>query len=345
MNPSALALNFKKVLFDLDGVLYRGTAVIAGAATTVGEITTAGVQVGFVTNNASRTPEQVGAHLSDLGIPARAEDVFTSSQAAARIAVDMFGVGSRVFVVGGDGIDHALAAEGLVPQRNSSGAVGVVQGFGPDLRWSDLAEASYAISSGLPWIATNLDSTFPTKEGIAPGNGSLVDAVAHAVGHRPNAVAGKPAPALLQLAMAGLDPTEVLFVGDRFDTDIAGGLALGLPTLFVLSGVGTVSDLWQSRIKTDYIATDVSTLTDAYPEVLVTGDRALSKGAHAILDRTRGEVRVTGGAHVDQLRVADALKWDLGLIEECATGRISLVVDSHNNDRVQGQVFSSNTEQ
>ena len=116
----------------------------------------------------------------------------------------------------------------------------VIQGFAPTVGWTDLAEASFAIAAGAAWIATNPDTTFPTERGLAPGNGSLVRAVATAVGREPDFVAGKPDPALFHLAASRLHAQRPLVVGDRLDTDIAGGISAGMRTALVLTGVTSV---------------------------------------------------------------------------------------------------------
>jgi ribonucleotide monophosphatase NagD (HAD superfamily) len=115
----------------------------------------------------------------------------------------------------------------------------VLQGYGPAVTATDLAEAAYAVEGGAVWVATNTDGTLPTDRGVAPGNGSLVAAVERAVGHPPHLVAGKPAPPLYLLCAGRLDlPAErVLAVGDRLDTDIEGAVAAGMDSLLVLTGV------------------------------------------------------------------------------------------------------------
>jgi HAD superfamily hydrolase (TIGR01450 family) len=146
--------------------------------------------------------------------------------------------GSRVLAVGGPGVAAALADRGYVPVfSNDDNPQAVMQGFGPELTWSALAEATYALGRGIPWVATNMDATFPTPRGLAPGNGSMVAAVMHASGRRPDAVAGKPERSLFDEAVLRTGATRGLMVGDRLDTDIAGGNRAGMQTLLVLTGV------------------------------------------------------------------------------------------------------------
>lgn len=118
----------------------------------------------------------------------------------------------------------------------------VIQGFDPSLGWHILAQASYAVQNGAVWIATNLDLTIPRAEGRAPGNGSLVHAVATACGRRPDRSAGKPEPVMFELAARRWGMTRPLVVGDRLDTDIEGGNRAGYDTALALTGIHRSAD-------------------------------------------------------------------------------------------------------
>lgn len=237
MSQTHIELHHDVLLFDLDGVVYVGPHAVPGAVTALAAASARGVRCCFVTNNASRTPEEVAQHLRDLGVDATAQDVVTSSQAGAGLVAERVDSGA-VLAVGGRGVTEALRERGFDPVSTfDSGTVAVMQGYGANVGWRDLAEATYAIRAGLPWIATNLDMTFPTPRGLAPGNGALVGAVAAAVGRRPDAVAGKPEPALLLEAIRRTGALRPLMIGDRLDTDIAAGGRLGIETLLVMTGV------------------------------------------------------------------------------------------------------------
>lgn len=238
------AQDFDVALLDLDGVVYIGPHVVTHADTAIEQSRQLGMRMGFVTNNASRTPGDVADHLVELGIPARAADVVTSSQAAAHLLRDRLEPGDPVLAVGGPGIDRALEEFGLRPVRSlDEQPRAVMQGFGREVAWRDLADASLAVRSGAYWVATNLDSTFPIPGGRAPGNGMLVAAVAEASGRRPDAVAGKPHPPLMRESVERLRARHPLVVGDRLDTDVEGANALGLASLLVLTGVTDVADV------------------------------------------------------------------------------------------------------
>lgn len=228
------------VLCDLDGVVYAGDHAIDGAVETLNELSSRGIPVAFVTNNASRSPETVAQHLSELGIPTGPEQVFGSAAAGVKLLHDS-GVadGSAVLVVGSVFLRGLVREAGFqVVTTADDGPVAVIQGFDPSVGWTDLAEASYAIQRGAHWVATNTDLSIPRAQGIAPGNGSLVQAITLATGVTPPS-AGKPEPVLFQWAAEKLGARRPLVVGDRMDTDILGGNRAGFTTALVLTGVDT----------------------------------------------------------------------------------------------------------
>ncbi|HTC68745.1 MAG TPA: HAD hydrolase-like protein, partial [Acidothermaceae bacterium] len=155
----------------------------------------------------------------------------------------------------------------------------VVQGYSPDLRYADLAETALAVRGGAFWVATNADSTLPSRRGLLPGNGSLVAAVAVATGQRP-VVAGKPE---LPLHAEGVERTGAknpLVVGDRLDTDIEGANAADTDSLLVLTGVTHAADLVAAppKHRPTYLAADLTGLLEAQPEVESDGNVARCGG-------------------------------------------------------------------
>ncbi|MCP2261273.1 Haloacid Dehalogenase Superfamily Class (subfamily) IIA [Streptoalloteichus tenebrarius] len=239
------------LLLDLDGTVFRGGELVPGADRTVDAAREAGVPVRYTTNNASRSPEQVAAHLVDLGLRARADEVRTSAQAGASVLAGRLPAGAAVLVVGTDALVDEVRAAGLRPvRRHADGRSGVqdgqtpeavVQGHSPDTGWRDLAEACLALRSGVLWVACNADLTLPTERGQLPGNGAMVAALRAATGREP-VVAGKPERPLLDQAARSVDATRPLVVGDRLDTDIAGAVNAGMDSLLVMSGVTTAAD-------------------------------------------------------------------------------------------------------
>lgn len=260
-----LVSRYAAVVSDLDGVVYRGPGAVPHAVEALASLE---VPVVFATNNASRTAREVAAHLEELGVDCTADDVVTSSQAAAWLVAREVGGGAPVLAVGGGGVAVALEQAGLTVVRPAAArgveVRAVVQGYGASVRASDLAEAAYAIERGARWFATNTDPTLPTERGVAPGNGSLVDAVATAVGHRPHVVAGKPEAPLYQLCAQrlGVAAGDVLTVGDRLATDVAGAVAAGMDSLLVLTGIDGLEELFAAppHQRPTHVASDLRAL-------------------------------------------------------------------------------------
>jgi glycerol 3-phosphatase-2 len=310
-SPRPLVEVYDLVLLDLDGVVYIGAAAVPGAARALDRVREAGVRTAFVTNNASRTPETVAAHLRELGVHADDDDVVNSAQAAAALLSRRLPPGSAVLVVGGDGLYRALEAVGLKPVASvDDQPVAVVQGFSPDLGWRLLAEGSRAVRSGLPWIATNTDLTVPTPYGPAPGNGTLVAAVSTATGVRPE-VAGKPQPTLFLEAAQRYSGRRPLVVGDRLDTELEGARAAGMDGLLVLTGVHRTRDLLAAspRTRPHLLARDLNGLLDPHPQARQTEDGWTVNAATVRVDAAGLEVVRTGSEALDLLRAGCAAAW------------------------------------
>ena len=266
---TAPARTYDVALLDLDGVVYVGPAAVPGVPEALAQAAREGMRLGFVTNNAARTPEQVAEHLTELGIPAGPGDVITSSQAAASVVAGLFGSGARVLAVGGPGVAAALTEAGLVVvERAEESPVAVVQGYGPQVGWAQLAEAVVAVRGGARHVATNTDATIPSPRGVLPGNGALVRVVTDVTGQRP-LVTGKPDPAMHAECVRRTGARRPLVVGDRLDTDIEGARRAGAASLLVLSGVATPAELLSAGPdhRPDLLAPDAAGMLLPHPEV------------------------------------------------------------------------------
>ncbi|UVJ40995.1 HAD-IIA family hydrolase [Arthrobacter sp. CJ23] len=306
----SLISSFDAVLSDLDGVVYAGPHAIPGAVESLQRLGTVGVGLGYVTNNASRTPAQVAAHLRELGAPAEDHQVVSSSQAAGALLAGLLPAGSRVMITGSAALAHEIELAGLTPVHSQAeDPVAVVQGFNPEIGWKDLAEAAYAIAAGALWVATNTDMSIPQARGIAPGNGTLVAAVASATGQKP-LVAGKPEAPLFHVAAKRLQADRPLVVGDRLDTDILGGNRAGYATAAVLTGVDTPRTILAARTdeRPNYLLADLPGLYEPYPEIV--NDAGLFRCGAASASVADGTVSVTGSeTDLDAWRAACAAWW------------------------------------
>lgn len=312
VGPESLATAYDVAVLDLDGVVYIGAAAVPGAVLGLANARTVGMKLAFVTNNASRSPEEVAEHLTRLGIPAAAPDVVTSAQAAARVMAQEVPPGSAVFVIGGAGLHRALLERGLRPVTESGSeteVAGVVQGFGPEMPWRQVIDGALLVRSGLPWVASNMDLTVPTPSGPGPGNGTLVNLVAEYSGRTP-LVAGKPQPPLFSETVARVGGERPLVIGDRIDTDIEGAIAMGWDSVLVMSGVTGLGDLavLPAEMRPTYVGADVGCLTGPAVPVLPVAGRAVVAGWRA--DVHDGALRVSGSGDLHTWwQAASAALW------------------------------------
>jgi len=246
--------------------------------------------------------------------------VVTSAQAGARYLAQQCPPGSRVLAVGGPGVPLALQEVGLVAVDARTPPSGeplaaVLQGYGAQVGWTDLAEAAYAVHAGALWVATNIDGTLPTDRGLAPGNGALVSAVGRAVAVEP-VVVGKPHTPLYDLSVSvlGTSLDRTLAIGDRLDTDILGANAAGMDALFVFGGVHGWADvaLAERLARPRFVATDLRSLHAGYAEPVKDSEHSsgwVCGSAHARMSAS-GDLMVsdTGGLN-ERLRAALAALW------------------------------------
>lgn len=259
----ALVDRYTSVILDVDGCLIRGRTAVTGAAATLAALGARGIGVALATNNSSRSPEEIAAWLAGAGLSVEPHTIVTSSQAAAR----MLRGDEAVFAVGSSALRHELTAVGARLVDEPRDADAVVVGIDTELRYRTLRDATTALTNGARFIATNLDPTLPTDDGVSPGNGAIVAALRVASDREPE-VAGKPGAELVHAAVATLpDPTgPVLVVGDRVDTDIAAGAAAGRDTALVLTGATSRTQAQTADPRPTWLLDDITGLLRAPPE-------------------------------------------------------------------------------
>lgn len=257
--------HIKSLIIDMDGVIWKSDAPIGDLARTFRRIRERGLKFVFATNNSTRTSEQYVARLKGFGVEAEPWQVITSSHGAAHAVAQKFPRGTKVFMIGEDGIQMALEEKGfqVVSVEDAPQAEVVVMGIDRGITFQKACEATLLVRQGIPFYATNPDKTFPTPRGEIPGAGAWISIITTATNVQP-IVAGKPFPFLMDLSLEKLGTAreESLVVGDRLETDVAAGQAAGCPTALVLSGVSTREQAENWKPKVDIIADDLAALVD-----------------------------------------------------------------------------------
>ncbi|OQA40297.1 MAG: putative hydrolase YutF [Chloroflexi bacterium ADurb.Bin325] len=264
MSAEMMLSDLRAFIFDMDGVIYRGAAVLPGAVEFVANLRRAAIPYLFVTNNSTTPPRAVAERLVGMGIDATPDEILTSADATA-LALAKERNGGRVLVIGEAGIREALTGAGFTLTESAREADMVVVGMDRQVNYMRLREAALAIQRGIPFVATNTDRTLPTEEGLVPGAGSLVGMLEIATSRKARAI-GKPAPDIFLIALQRMAASAACTgaIGDRPETDILGGQAAGLRTIAVLTGAGTPEQFAAMQPGPDWVFTDLVELDRAY---------------------------------------------------------------------------------
>jgi glycerol 3-phosphatase-2 len=309
-SEKALANTYDVALLDLDGVVYIGGTAIPGAPEALRKAKAEGMQLAYVTNNASRTPAAVAGMLAGMGVPATTQDVVTSAQAAARLLAERLPAGAPVLVIGSTALRLALRERGLRPVSTAADKpLAVVQGYYPGLGYSALVEGSIAVSRGAWFVGSNGDLTIPGPAGTGPGNGSLIQVIATATGVTP-VMAGKPEPPLQRESELRTRAKHPLIVGDRLDTDILGAHHVGVDSLLVLTGVTDPAHaiLAVPDQRPAYLATDLTGLLEPHPEIASKDGHFTCRGWTASWDGDKLDLSGDGD-RTDALRALCVAAW------------------------------------
>src|SRR6266545_3080672 len=261
-----LPAHIKALILDMDGVVWRSDTPIGDLPSIFARMDDArGVKYVFATNNGSKTLEQYAHRFKEFGVDINSEQVVTSAICVANMLAQEFPNRGKVFMVGGDGVRIALEQNGfeILPIENAQEAQAFVMGIDWAITFQKMVEATLLVRRGIPFYATNPDKTFPTPRGQVPGAGAWYSIITTATDVQP-IVAGKPFPFLMDLSLKelGTQKEETLVVGDRIETDIAAGQAVGCPTALVLSGVSTNEQAASWKPKIDFVANDLSSLIE-----------------------------------------------------------------------------------
>jgi 4-nitrophenyl phosphatase len=265
------------IIFDMDGVIYRGNRPIEGARELVNLLHEMDVPFVFLTNNSTKTPEMYREKLLEMGIDVPAERIVTSGL-ATRLYMERHLQPGRVFVIGGEGLLEEMKHLGWGVIGTEDARKGlwrdvkhVVVGLDPGLTYEKLKYGTLAIRNGASFIGTNPDTTYPAEEGLYPGAGAIIAALRASTEREP-VIIGKPNEPVYEVVMEKLGKVEeVWMVGDRLDTDVAFAKRFGMKAVMVLTGVSTLGDVEKSEIKPDLVVPSVRELIE-YIRVKVGGE-------------------------------------------------------------------------
>jgi 4-nitrophenyl phosphatase len=240
---AALLKGVESVLLDMDGVLYVGNQGLPGVQALLDYLDASGRKWLCVTNNSSRTSANFSEKLAGMGVQVPPERILGSAEATASWLAQQVPTGTKVLLMGEQSIRDQMVSKGFELVSDPYAAEVVVATIFFGLNYSILTDLTLAIRNGARFVATNPDPSLPTERGQVPGTGSLVALLSTASGKRPEFV-GKPYPGMYQQAMqrVGTPAATTLMVGDRYDTDIAGALDLGLMTAGVTTGVTSAAE-------------------------------------------------------------------------------------------------------
>jgi len=257
-------MNLKKIkalILDMDGGLLRDTEPIGDLPDIFKRIESLGLKVTFATNNATRDETQYIEKLSSFGIEAVPEQIVNSSIATAMMLKQAYPEGGSVYLIGEKGLENILARYGFYPGEEPVLSVG--GGMDRWVTYEKMSEAALLIRKGIPFYGTNPDKSFPTPKGQTIGTGAILAAIQAATGVSP-IICGKPYPHMMSLALERMQvtPQETLVVGDRYETDILGGINANCPTALVLSGVTSRKTVDDLDPQPDMIYEELTTLVD-----------------------------------------------------------------------------------
>lgn len=257
--PTSVVLRYAAYLVDVDGVLTHGKDPLPGAATALATLQRIGRTL-VLTNNSTRSRDELAQHLRAVGFEVESRDVVGSAFLAAQYLARHYGP-STVWVLGEDGIRREMEDAGHRLAPYPEHASWVVVGIDRDLTYTKLALALRALDAGARVLATNEDATFPTPTGPVPGAGAVVGAL-RGMGFAPAHVVGKPSPLAFEVALdvLGVPANRVLMIGDRLETDIAGAAACGLDSALVLTGICSRGDAEATAIRPTWVAESLAEL-------------------------------------------------------------------------------------
>ena len=254
----------KALFLDMDGVLWTNNAPIGNLEQVFADIRKAGLIPLFGSNNGMRDPVELCEKLAQFGVQVKPEQFFTSGIATIYKLRKDFPDGLNLYVFGSESIKTLLSENGFRLVEENADAVLVSYTY--DISYEKISRAMIEISEHhAKFYATNTDRTFITENGWRPGVGAMVSAIEACTDQKP-IVIGKPNTVMIEMACKayGLAPDEIIAVGDRYETDIRGGISFGARTALVLTGYETPETVPHFNPQPDLICTDLAELVSLF---------------------------------------------------------------------------------
>lgn len=245
---------YEGYVFDLDGTVYLGDALLPGAKRTIQTLRQAGCRIAFVSNKPVATRQSYADKLTRLGLPTSVEDVVNSSQVLVTW-LKAHVPGARVYPIAEQVLIDELTEAGMVLTDVPGEIEYVIASFDRTFVYRKLQVAFDAIRAGAHLIASNADAYCPVPGGGEPDAAAIIAAIEACTGCVNELVAGKPSALMARTAMdvLGTEPAQSMMVGDRVETDILMGQRAGMWTAMPLSGATTLHRLARSEVQPDFI--------------------------------------------------------------------------------------------
>jgi 4-nitrophenyl phosphatase len=254
--------DIKGLIIDMDGVLWHGATPLPGYVEFFETLHRRDTKFVLATNNPSLTPQEFAQKATRMGSSVSPDQVITSANATVAYLKRKHHAGTRIHVIGEPSLKRVICDAGYVLGDDAVEAV--VASMDRSMTYETLKRGSLLIRTGVEFIGTNADAFYPAEEGILPGSGAMLAALAASTGRQP-IIMGKPQVFMFELALErmGLSPDEAASVGDRLDTDVEGATVAGLQTILVLSGVTTPQTLAVSRVRPTWVFSGIDELACA----------------------------------------------------------------------------------
>jgi len=253
------------IIMDMDGVIWRDTEMLVDLPDILSQMKEQGWRVMFMTNNSTKSHREYIDKLARMRVFLQSWQVINSAFATAKTLKNRYPKGGPLYIIGEKGLHTTLAEESFYHDENNP--LAVVAGLDRDCTYDKIKTATLLINRGVPFIGTNPDTSFPSREGFTPGAGAILAAITAATRCEPEII-GKPSTIMFDRALEVLEtaPNNTLMIGDRLETDILGGQNAGCQTALVLSGVTTAKEGARWSPVPTYIADDLTALMHTLTE-------------------------------------------------------------------------------